>query len=495
MAANPPPKRPHDDDDPGEGTSSGPSPPKQPKIFQPEDPVTIARRFIQKTLNEEVKTQLSLGDPLFPVADNTDDDPFKECLGGIDILAEAASMAGILDSSSTNTPGIIKSSSSIINPIHSTPSPDAPYTPSPPFPEDQSPRKRPRKSTPMKMPPEWLPMKVEYNPQPITTPTSSCIVISDSDEEHEDSGDVNAPVCTESVECHSESLVVGKPQSPCTSSSSSSSSSESDSDTSESKNSPTAPPATKKKRPGKKQQPSFEPAKVRSILKTRMAFDKPTGPAKRGRVKMSDISRMFRATTRSLEYKNLPFKPTPMNEVLESAIAKCKTMNTTRAMFMIHYTRTYNVKSAIEDVRAQLGMICNLSISSPFTLEHTAPMVHSPSTVRNVSKACEDGVKGVWDLKEDHTHQLCPRSSDYRTIMVHAATPADYLQAIKVCLPLLHKYPRQVCIRTADLNKGENMLPIYDDCSSAYVVGQFQTGNDDMDTLNQAVQKAIEDLE
>ncbi|AEV80965.1 regulatory protein IE1 [Saimiriine betaherpesvirus 4] len=80
MAANPPPKRPHDDDDPGEGTSSGPSPPKQPKIFQPEDPVTIARRFIQKTLNEEVKTQLSLGDPLFPVADNTDDDPFKECL-------------------------------------------------------------------------------------------------------------------------------------------------------------------------------------------------------------------------------------------------------------------------------------------------------------------------------------------------------------------------------------------------------------------------------
>ncbi|AEV80809.1 regulatory protein IE2 [Aotine betaherpesvirus 1] len=598
------PKRRHpqeeeDYEDPGEGTSSGtaagPSTaPSLPKKLRPHEmnPVDAAAQFLRRAIQDEIETQMSLGDPLFSVSGAPSQfmDKF-----GIDILAEAASAAGLIDEATGSTPittsavtsGVSSSSYSSsysyyphfedtrtqargpapTAPPAALPTPAAPAAPTSPAPsEEHSPRKKPRKSAvPVKFTPQdeedgWdrRPIKIEYSPRPMRPhPTSCCIVITDSSDdeaaaeaenevgsevqvqasqiaEAQESGAAQAEAqpsdtsdaavrsvsgsisgsgsgsgygatpltSSERVE-HSDPRhpdVLEKPKTPeATSSSSSSSSSESEDSDSSSESKPSTPSTpVPKKRPQKKQQPSFEPLKVRSILKTKCTkFNVPATAAKRGRVKMGDIDRMFRATSRSLEYKHLPFKAAGIHEVLERVIAKCKTMNTTKSMMMIHYTRTYNVKSAVEEMRAKLGMLCNLSISTPFTFEHTAPKIHTPATVRNISQACENGVKGAWDVKEQHHHNLCPRSSDFRTIIVQAATPCDFLQAVKECLPLVYKFPKQVCIRTAECDDGGNLLPIYDECSSGYALGHFQTPapQPELESLTQAIQKAIDDMD
>lgn len=138
------------------------------------------------------------------------------------------------------------------------------------------------------------------------------------------------------------------------------------------------------------------------------------------------------------------------------------------------YTRTFNIRSEVERVRSRLGRMVNLSISVPATMEHTLPKIHSQETVEKVQRLCSMTPKDVWEADLSHTHQYCPRASDVRTIVVHAATPCDFLAATKECLFLVQKYPKQVCVRVCTVQGGANPLPIYDAASRQYTSCQFE---------------------
>lgn len=222
---------------------------------------------------------------------------------------------------------------------------------------------------------------------------------------------------------------------------------------------------------------SFETERLRNILKSQGMFTKPKVEAKRGRVKFDDMSRIFRATHRALEYKNIPFQSPPIHNVLETTMRYCGEMNVSNRLIMLSYTRTYNVRNAVEAVRAKLGSTVNLSVSCPFTMEHTLPKIHSPETVERISEACRGTAKEAWNRAEEHTHSYCPRASDYRTIIIHAATPCEYLSAVKSCLSLVQQFPKQVSVRTCTVDNGTNPLPIYDAATESYMTCQFDPQN------------------
>ncbi|QQL09920.1 Ba156 [Baboon cytomegalovirus] len=247
-----------------------------------------------------------------------------------------------------------------------------------------------------------------------------------------------------------------------------------------------------------KRMTSLDCEKVRSAMKEKagIVFTTPTVETKRGRVKANEVSRMFRATSRSLEYKNLPFTLTNVHQVLSETVNICKSMQVNNRGIMLIYTRTHEVKEAVDQARVKLGRICNLAISTPFLMEHTMPHVHDAEATRKTAEACQQGLRAAWDVKTVHTNELCPRSSDYRTVVVHAATPVDFLGAIQTLIPLNQQFPKQVAIR---IFSGENtnsfMLPIYDNASKMYAVGQFDEPKDEeLETLSMAIEKAINDM-
>ncbi|QQL10261.1 Ja156 [Japanese cytomegalovirus] len=365
---------------------------------------------------------------------------------------------------------------------------------------------------------------IRYKGQDIQ-PTSGCIVISDSEEEEDTEPGVSARATSaqQGVQLKISTKMSGAAgQIPMDSSSSSSSDSEccdecasdhfSSASTITSPVSPihTPPPApvvpsTSKgktpKAPRTKSTKRLTPLdceRVRSVMKEKAGsvFKNPTVETKRGRVKADEVSRMFRMTTRSLEYKNLPFLPTNVHQVMAEAVNVCKSMQVNNRGIMVTYTRTHEVKEAVDLARVKLGKIPNLSISTPFLVEHTMPNIYSAEVVRKTAEACCSGIKQAWDLKAVQPHDMCPRSSDYRNMIVHAATPVDFLGALQVLVPAVQRFPKQVAIR---IFTGENsssfMLPIYDQAAKMYAVGQFEETKDaDLANLSMAIEKAIEDM-
>lgn len=323
-----------------------------------------------------------------------------------------------------------------------------------------------------------------------------CIVISDSEGEEDrypvelppkrlfylpasDSETASPATLTSSEMRSDEGRDYYPPPSTSSSSSSSSTSSSSSSSTRSGSTVPesyTHPVSFTVHKPNKRKTPrpiSFETERIRNIMKHHIDFETPEVQTKRGRVKQHDLTRIFRPTNRSLEYKNLPFRSQPIQTVLEQTMKYCRDMNVTSKMIILSYTRTQEVKRAVEAARAKLGSMVNLSISCPFVMEHTVPKSHSRSTVERVSAACAATPKAVWDLDEHHTHSFCPRASDFRTIVIQAATPCDFIAAIKICLLLVDDYPKQICVRTCSIDGGTNVLPIYDAASHSYAMHQF----------------------
>lgn len=193
---------------------------------------------------------------------------------------------------------------------------------------------------------------------------------------------------------------------------------------------------------------------------------------RRGRMKDDDDK--GKLTARALEYKNLPFRTQPIQYLMGTAIKYCKEGTIHDKFILMYYTRGQDVRRAVDTARSQLGLMVNLSISTPFLVEHTMPQNHSKETVRQVSAACSDGIQAVWDLDEDHTHDCVPRCSDFRTVMLQAATACDFLGSLKVCLQLAQQFPRQVCVRLCSIEGGLNPLPIYEGVVTSYANHQFE---------------------
>lgn len=214
--------------------------------------------------------------------------------------------------------------------------------------------------------------------------------------------------------------------------------------------------------------------KLRNVLKgPGVLYADQMMKSKRGRVKTRDVERIFRKTRRALEYKSLPFPRPPIQNVLDRAMQHCRELDVQNKMITMSYTRTFVVKSAVEHARSDLARIPNLSISSPVTMEHTYPWSYSPKVVESVSELCHGTAKELWTANFTHRHKFCPRGSDIRHMWIHAATPLDYLAALKVCLALVQTFPKEVCVRTATVDYGCNPLPIYNTASNRYVSCQF----------------------
>ncbi|AWV68212.1 M122/m123 ie3 protein [Murid betaherpesvirus 1] len=189
-----------------------------------------------------------------------------------------------------------------------------------------------------------------------------------------------------------------------------------------------------------------------------------------------DKSRKYPA--RALEYKNLPFRPQSPQYLLGKAINFCKEETVHDKFIMLFYTRSQDVRKAVDETRARMGMRPNLSISCPFMTEHTKPMNHSRDTIDRTSAACSSGTQAVWDMEERRGQKCVPRTSDYRSMIIQAANPPDFLGAVKTCLHLCQAFPKQVCMRLCSITGGLNPLPIYEETVSSYVNTQFEA--DDM---------------
>lgn len=193
--------------------------------------------------------------------------------------------------------------------------------------------------------------------------------------------------------------------------------------------------------------------------------------------KADDESGMFgpipRPSARALEYKHLPFKQQPIQFILGQAVKCCREETVYDKFIMVHYTRGQEVRRAMDQVRATLGTLCNLSISAPFLTEHTKPTNHSKQVIREMSEACAGGTHRVWEHDSPQSHDKVPRMSDYRTMMIQGATPVDFLAALKVCLATAQEYPKQVCVRLCSVEGGLNCLPIYEAVVQGYADMMF----------------------
>nr|WEG71772.1 regulatory protein IE2 [Murid betaherpesvirus 1] len=185
-----------------------------------------------------------------------------------------------------------------------------------------------------------------------------------------------------------------------------------------------------------------------------------------------DKSRKYPA--RALEYKNLPFRPQSPQYLLGKAIQFCKEETVHDKFIMLFYTRSQDVRKAVDETRARMGMRPNLSISCPFMTEHTKPINHSRETIDRTSAACTAGTQAVWDMEERRGQKCVPRTSDYRSMIIQAANPPDFLGAVKTCLHLSQVFPKQVCMRLCSITGGLNPLPIYEETVSSYVNAQFE---------------------
>lgn len=214
--------------------------------------------------------------------------------------------------------------------------------------------------------------------------------------------------------------------------------------------------------------------KIRDMMRKGVGGFVAPNAHRRGRIRDEDDEGKSKLTPRALEYKNLPFRPQPIQHVMGTAIRYCKEGTIHDKLMLMYYTRGQDVRRAVDIARSQLGMMVNLSISTPYLIEHTMPKNHSKETVRRVSEACSEGIQAVWDLNEEHTHDCVPRCSDYRTVILQAATPCDFLGALKICLQLAQDFPRQVCVRLCSIEGGLNPLPIYDAVVTNYANNQFE---------------------
>ncbi|AWV68552.1 M122/m123 ie3 protein [Murid betaherpesvirus 1] len=185
-----------------------------------------------------------------------------------------------------------------------------------------------------------------------------------------------------------------------------------------------------------------------------------------------DKSRKYPA--RALEYKNLPFRPQSPQYLLGKAIQFCKEETVHDKFIMLFYTRSQDVRKAVDETRARMGMRPNLSISCPFMTEHTKPINHSRETIDRTSAACTAGTQAVWDMEERRGQKCVPRTSDYRSMIIQAANPPDFLGAVKTCLHLSQVFPKQVCMRLCSITGGLNPLPIYEETVNSYVNAQFE---------------------
>lgn len=177
---------------------------------------------------------------------------------------------------------------------------------------------------------------------------------------------------------------------------------------------------------------------------------------------------------RALEYKNLPFRSIPIQQLMGKAVKLCREATIHDTIIMMHYTRSQEVRRAVEAARDRMLKIVNVSMSCPFLTQHTKPRNHSRQTVVNVSEALAGGSRSAWLLDEEHTHDNATRTSDYRSLVIQAATPCDFLCVMKICLGLAQEFPKQVCVRLCTMDGGMNPLPIYEEVVAEYANQQFE---------------------
>ncbi|AFX83432.1 immediate early protein 2 [Rat cytomegalovirus ALL-03] len=178
-------------------------------------------------------------------------------------------------------------------------------------------------------------------------------------------------------------------------------------------------------------------------------------------------------TTRALEYKQMPYKQQTVQFLYGNAIRTCRESTVHDKIIMVMFTRGQDIRQAIEKLRSQLGQITNLSISAPFNTEHTKPQIHTPNTVNMTSQALAAGLQASWNLDEDNKHNNAPRMSDYRTMIIQAATPPDFLGALKLCIQFAQTFPKNACIRLCNIVGGLQPLPIYEKVVTAYTDTQY----------------------
>lgn len=178
---------------------------------------------------------------------------------------------------------------------------------------------------------------------------------------------------------------------------------------------------------------------------------------------------------RALEYKNLPFRSMPIQHLMGRAVKLCREGTIHDTVLMMHYTRSQEVRRAVEATRERILGIVNVSVSCPFLTQHTKPRNHSTETVEAVSEALAGGSRAAWMLDEEHTHDNATRTSDYRTMLIQAATPCDFICVTRICLELAQAFPKQICLRLCTMDGGMNPLPIYEEVVADYANRQFET--------------------
>ena len=189
----------------------------------------------------------------------------------------------------------------------------------------------------------------------------------------------------------------------------------------------------------------------------------------RGRVATKDFQKLFRNTIRAFEYKQIPKKPCNEKTLKEAVYSICCNGYSNNAAIIMYFTRSKKVAQIIKIMQKELMIRPNITVSEPFKMNHAPPKYYDKDEIKRFIQLQKQGPQELWDKFENNTtHDLFTRHSDVKTMIIYAATPIDFVGAVKTCNKYAKDNPKEIVLRVCSIIDGDNPISIYNPISKDF---------------------------
>nr|AVI08018.1 Immediate-early protein 2 [Human betaherpesvirus 6A]AVI08144.1 Immediate-early protein 2 [Human betaherpesvirus 6A] len=189
----------------------------------------------------------------------------------------------------------------------------------------------------------------------------------------------------------------------------------------------------------------------------------------RGRVATKDFQKLFRNTMRAFEYKQIPKKPCNDKNLKEAVYNICCNGLSNNAAIIMYFTRSKKVAQNIKIMQKELMIRPNITVSEAFKMNHAPPKYYDKDEIKRFIQLQKQGPQELWDKFENNTtHDLFTRHSDVKTMIIYAATPIDFVGAVKTCNKYAKDNPKEIVLRVCSIIDGDNPISIYNPISKDF---------------------------
>uniref|UniRef100_Q77Z83-2 Isoform 3 of Immediate-early protein 2 n=1 Tax=Human herpesvirus 6A (strain Uganda-1102) TaxID=10370 RepID=Q77Z83-2 len=189
----------------------------------------------------------------------------------------------------------------------------------------------------------------------------------------------------------------------------------------------------------------------------------------RGRVATKDFQKLFRNTMRAFEYKQIPKKPCNEKNLKEAVYDICCNGLSNNAAIIMYFTRSKKVAQIIKIMQKELMIRPNITVSEAFKMNHAPPKYYDKDEIKRFIQLQKQGPQELWDKFENNTtHDLFTRHSDVKTMIIYAATPIDFVGAVKTCNKYAKDNPKEIVLRVCSIIDGDNPISIYNPISKEF---------------------------